>query len=60
MQYRPDRAGSDGETVTKEIIRQFNVFLNGFMSNSFNSYYEDKEWQPKADAVTLFQDVLKR
>lgn len=60
MSHHPDHAGPDGEAVTKEVIRQFNAFLNGFMSDSFNSYYEDKEWQPKADAVTPFQDVLKK
>jgi hypothetical protein len=46
MQYHPDHAGPEGEAVTKEIIRtlvrgQFNNFLNGFMSHSFNSYYEE-------------------
>jgi hypothetical protein len=30
------------------------------MSDSFNSYYEDKDWQPGPDAVTPFQDVLKK
>jgi hypothetical protein len=57
---RPDHAGEEGEAVTKEIIAQFNSFLNGFMSHSFNSYYEDKEWKPKADAVTPFQEILKK
>ena len=38
MQYHPDHAGEEGETITKEIIAQFNAFLNGFMSQSFNSY----------------------
>jgi hypothetical protein len=38
----PDHAGPEGETVTKEIIQQFNAFLNGFMSQSFNSYYEEE------------------
>jgi DnaJ-class molecular chaperone len=52
MKYHPDHAGEEGETVTKEIITQFNAFLNGFMSHSFNSYYEDKEWKPSAEAVT--------
>jgi hypothetical protein len=31
IQYHPDHAR---EAVTKEIIQQFNVFLNGFMSYS--------------------------
>jgi hypothetical protein len=60
MQYHPDHAGSEGEAVTKEIIAQFNSFLNGFMSHSFNSYYEDKEWKPKAEAVTPFQEILRQ
>jgi hypothetical protein len=60
MQYHPDHAGSEGEATTKEIIGQFNAFLNGFMSHSFNSYYEDKEWKPGPDAVTPFQDILKK
>ncbi|MDR2053387.1 MAG: hypothetical protein LBP80_08230 [Treponema sp.] len=37
-QHHPDHAGKEGEAVTKEIIAQFNSFLNGFMSHSFNSY----------------------
>ena len=60
MQYHPDHAGADGETITKEIIEQFKKFLNGFMSRSFNSYYEDKDWKPAADAVTPFQEILNR
>jgi hypothetical protein len=60
MQYHPDHAGPEGEAATKEIIGQFNSFLNGFMSHSFNSYYEDKEWKPGPDAVTPFQDILKK
>jgi hypothetical protein len=60
MQYHPDHAGEEGETITKEIINQFNSFLNSFMSHSFNSYYEDKEWKQEADAVTPFQDILKK
>ena len=52
MQYHPDHAGPEGEAIIKEIISQFNSFLSGFISHSFNSYYEDKEWKPKADAVT--------
>jgi hypothetical protein len=60
MQYHPDHAGPEGESITKEIINQFNSFLNSFMSHSFNAYYEDKEWKPEADAVTPFQDILKK
>ena len=60
MQYHPDHAGEEGEAITKEIINQFNHFLNSFMSQSFNSYYEDKEWKPKAEAVTPFQEVLQQ
>jgi hypothetical protein len=60
MQYHPDHAGEEGEAVTKEIIQQFHAFLNGLMSHSFNSYYEDKEWKPNADAVTPFQEILRK
>jgi hypothetical protein len=60
MRYHPDHAGKEGEAATKEIIGQFNAFLNGFMSHSFNSYYEDKEWKPSPDAVTPFQEVLQK
>jgi hypothetical protein len=59
-QHHPDHAGEEGEAVTKEIINQFNSFLNSFMSNSFNSYYEDKEWKPGPGAVTPFQEVLQK
>jgi hypothetical protein len=60
MQYHPDHAGPEGEAVTKDIIAQFNSFLNGFMSHSFNSYYEDKEWKPNAEAVNPFQEILRK
>jgi hypothetical protein len=30
------------------------------MSHSFHSYYEDKEWKPKEDAVYPFQEVLQK
>jgi hypothetical protein len=60
MQHHPDHAGQEGEAITKEIIEQFNAFLNSFMSHSFNSYYSDKEWKPAPDAVTPFQDILKK
>jgi curved DNA-binding protein CbpA len=60
MQYHPDHAGEEGEAVTKEIINQFNNFLNGFMSNSFNTYYSDKDWKPAPGAETPFQEILKK
>jgi len=60
MQHHPDHAGQDGEAITKDIINQFNAFLKSFMSHSFNSYYEDKEWKPDAEAVTPFQDILQK
>ena len=60
MQFHPDHAGQEGEDITREIIKQFQSFLNGFMSHSFNSYYEDKEWKPEADTVYDFQDILQR
>jgi hypothetical protein len=60
MKHHPDHAGQEGEAITKEIIAQFNAFLNGFMSHSFNSYYEDKEWKPDQEAVTPFQEILQK
>ena len=60
MQYHPDIAGQEGEAITKTIISQFNAFLNGFMSNSFNSYYSDKDWKPDPEAVTPFQEILQK
>jgi curved DNA-binding protein CbpA len=60
MQYHPDHAGQEGETVTKEIISQFKAFLKSFMSHSFNSYYEDKDWKPAQEAVYPFQDILQK
>jgi hypothetical protein len=60
MQYHPDHAGEEGEAITKDIIAQFNAFLNGFMSHSFHSYYEDKEWKPKEETVYPFQEVLQK
>ena len=60
MQYHPDHAGPEGEAVTKEIIAQFNVFLKSFVSRSFNSYYEDKEWKPGPEAETPFQEILRK
>jgi len=60
MKYHPDHAGQEGEAATKEIISQFNAFLNGFMSHSFNSYYEDKEWKPEEDTIFDFQDILQQ
>ena len=60
MQHHPDHAGQEGEAATKEIIKQFNYFLNSFMSHSFNSYYEDKEWKPAPGAETPFQEILQK
>jgi hypothetical protein len=60
MQYHPDHSGQEGEDTARGIINQFNNFLNGFMSHSFNSYYEGREWKPGPDAVTPFQDILKK
>ena len=60
MQFHPDHAGQEGEAITKEIIKQFKVFLDGFMFSSFNSYYQDKEWRPGPDGVTPFQDILQK
>jgi hypothetical protein len=60
MQYHPDHAGQEGEAITKEIIAQFNSFLKSFMSHSFNSYYQDKEWKPEAETVYDFQDILQK
>jgi len=63
--HHPDHARTEvrrqeGEAVTKEIINQFNVFLKCFMSNSFHAYYQDKEWKPKEEAVTPFQEILEK
>ena len=58
MEHHPDHAGDEGEEITKDIIKQFTAFLNGFMSHSFSSYYEDKEWKPEPETVTPFQDIL--
>jgi hypothetical protein len=60
MQHHPDHAREEGEAATKEIIAQFNNFLNGFISHSFNAYYEGKEWKPGPDAVTPFQEILQK
>ena len=60
MKYHPDHAGDEGEAITKEIINQFKAFLKSFMSHSFTSYYEDKDYKPAADAVTPFQDILEK
>jgi curved DNA-binding protein CbpA len=59
-QYHPDHAGQEGEEITKEIIKQFNAFLNNFMSQSFNSYYADKDWKPDEGAETPFQEILQK
>jgi hypothetical protein len=60
MKHHPDHAGQEGEAITKEIIAQFNAFLNGFVYQSFKSYYSDKEWQPAAGAETSFQEILQK
>jgi hypothetical protein len=60
MQYHPDHAGQEGEAITKDIISQFKAFLKNFVSQSFNSYYQDKEWKPTAGAETPFQDILQK
>jgi len=58
--HHPDHSGPDGEAITKEIINQFNSFLKAFMSNSFNSYYKDKEYKPKEENITPFQEILQK
>ena len=60
LQYHPDHAGQESEAIAKEIINQFNNFLKSFMSHSFNSYYEDKDWKPNEEAVSPFQDILQK
>ena len=60
MQYHPDHAGEEGESITKEIIAQFAAFLKSFMAQSFNSYYEDKEYKPGEETVYPFQDILSQ
>jgi hypothetical protein len=58
-QHHPDHAGEEGEAITKEIINQFHNFLNGFMSQSYKTYYEEKEWTAKEGAETPFQEILQ-
>jgi hypothetical protein len=58
--HHPDHAGQEGEEKTKEIIAQFNAFLNSFMYQSFHTYYEDKEWKPEEGAETPFQEILQK
>ena len=60
LQFHPDHAGAEGEETTKEIILQFEIYLKGFMSHSFNAYYQDKEWKPNPEAVYPFQDILQK
>jgi hypothetical protein len=60
MQYHPDHAGNEGENITKEIINQFQAFLKNFVSHSFHTYYEDKEWEPDEEKVYEFQDILQQ
>jgi DnaJ-class molecular chaperone len=58
--YHPDHADKEGEAETVEIIRQFNIFLDCFSSNSFDEYFADKEDKPDYSTVTPFQDILKQ
>lgn len=57
--HHPDLAGKKGEAVTVEVINQFNQFIDSFVSQSFNSYFEDKDRKPDPETVTPFQEVLK-
>jgi hypothetical protein len=60
LKNHPDHAGKEGEAATVEIIQQFNHFIENFVSESFNSYYADKDEKPSDDTVTPFQDILKK
>jgi hypothetical protein len=60
LKNHPDHAGAEGEAATVEIIRQFNAFIDFFVSDSFDSYYADKDNKPGAETVTPFQDILKK
>jgi hypothetical protein len=60
LKNHPDHAGKAGETVTVEIINQFNRFIETFVSRSFDSYYADKDEKPGAETVTPFQEILKK
>ena len=58
-EHHPDISGQEGEAVTVEVIAQFNAFLNGFMSQSFNAYYEEMGWEQNQETVTPFQEILR-
>jgi hypothetical protein len=58
-QYHPDIAGTKGEGETVNIIRDFNIFIDCFVSNSFDEYYADKEEKPDMSTITPFQEMLK-
>ena len=60
IHYHPDHAGKEGETVTVEIINEFDRFLDGFISNSFDEYFADKETKPDYSTITPFQEILKQ
>jgi hypothetical protein len=59
-QYHPDHAGKEGEAETIEIIDEFNLFLDNFVSDSVNEYFADKEEKPDYSKITPFQEVLKK
>jgi hypothetical protein len=59
-QYHPDHAGKEGEAVTVEVINEFNLFLDNFVSNSFDEYFADKKEKPDYSAITPFQEILKK
>jgi hypothetical protein len=59
-QHHPDHAGKEGEAATMEIINEFNIFLDCFVSDSFNSYFADKEEKPDYSTITPFQEILKQ
>jgi curved DNA-binding protein CbpA len=59
-QYHPDHAGKEGEAETIEIIDGFNLFLDNFVSDSFDEYFADKEEKPDYSTVTPFQEALKK
>jgi hypothetical protein len=60
LKNHPDHAGKEGEAATVEIIKQFNAFIDSFVSDSFYAYYADKEETPEAETMTPFQDILKK
>ncbi|GHU66962.1 hypothetical protein FACS189447_08660 [Spirochaetia bacterium] len=60
LKNHPDHAGKEGEAVTVEIIKEFDLFIKSFVSRSFDSYYADKDGRPEAEAETPFADILKK